>query len=137
MTGVVKRVLLASVILLVAFGVTFALTRDGDDAGGKGGGPTTVVRRDGAAVTEADNGGEVTVPPNQPFVLHLKGSADAPWGLPRAQADTLALVGSSQELDGSLTATFLPLETTPGVVVSAPRSGAITEGFQVTIRVEG
>ena len=124
-----KRVLLALLIVAVAVGVTVALTR-GDKAGKE---PTG---RAGAAVTEADKGGEVTVPLQEPFVLDLKGSPDAPWGLPASQADTLALVGSSQELDGSVKATFLPLEVTPGVVVSAQRGGTSTERFEVTIRVQ-
>jgi hypothetical protein len=137
-SGVTKRVLFGSLVVLVAFGAAFVLTRDGDDGGGKATtSRTSVVRRAGAAVTEADNGGQVTVAPNAPFVLDLKGSPDAPWGLPEVQADTLALVGSSQELDGSVKATFLPLELTPGVVVSAQRSGATTERFEVTIRVGG
>jgi hypothetical protein len=136
--GVKVRMLFASLIVLIAFGVTFVLTRDGEHEGGKGGAPTTVVRRDGAAVTEDDNGREVTVPPNEPFVVDLQGSPDAPWGLPVSQAvGTLALVGSSQELDGSVRATFVPLDVTPGVVVSAQRTGKSSERFEVTIRVVG
>ena len=136
--GAKVRVLLASIIVVAAFGVTFAMTHDlGGGDGDKGTVPTTVVRRAGAAVTESDNGGEVTVPPNQPFVVDLKGSPDAPWGLPEPQAESLALVGSSQEVDGSVKVTLLPLEITPGVVVSAERTGAVTERFEVTIRVEG
>ncbi len=139
--GAVRRVVLAGLVVVVMAGAALAVFGLGfgdDDGGGKGTtSRTSVVRRAGAAVTEADNGGEVTVPPNVPFVLDLKGSPDAPWGLPAAQADTLALVGSSQELDGSVKATFLPLELTPGVVVSARRTGATTERFEVTIRVGG
>ncbi len=94
----------------------------------------TVPRRN-AAVTEANNGGEVTVPPDKPFVLNLRGTPDAPWNLPRAHADTLAMIGSSLELDGSVSVTFVPVEVSPGVQVTAERGGATPERFEVTIRV--
>jgi len=90
-----------------------------------------------AAVTEANNGGEVTVPLNQPFVVNLKGSPAAPWGLPRSEADSLALTRSAEELDGSATATFVPQKVAPAIVVRAERGGTSPETFTVTIRVVG
>ncbi len=131
---------------MVAFGVV------GDEGGGGAGGSVTVAPPAAAAptvvtqavngqevtvVTEADNGHEVTVAADRPFVVTLQGSAVAPWGLPWASGEDLALVQSSQEVDGSASATFVPLESTPGVAVRAERSGTSTEQFEVTVRVVG
>jgi len=104
-------------------------------------------RRRNAAVTEADNGSEVTVPVGKPFVVDLKGSEDASWSLPSAVDASLALVSSSQDLDGSSSATFLPQKATPAALVIAERTLPCpvpgetcprrTERFEVTIRVVG
>ncbi len=113
-----------TLVVVVGYAV-YALVID-DDGG----------RRRDAAVTEADNGGEVVVPPNEPFVLDLQGSPDAPWSLPQANAGSLAVVNSRVEPDGSVTVTYIPLEVTAGVVVSAERTtGGTPERFEVTIRV--
>ena len=89
--AIVGRVLLALVIIAVAVAGVVLLDVGGDDKDGGGSGTsTTVVRRGGAAVTEADNNGEVTVTLNQPFVVNLKGSPEAPWGLPHAESESLA-----------------------------------------------
>ncbi|MEA2972082.1 MAG: hypothetical protein QOG82_540 [Actinomycetota bacterium] len=131
------RVLLGLVIVAVVVAGVSLLDIGDDDTGGGSATSSTVVRRGGAAVTEADNGGEVTVPLNQPFVVNLKGSPAAPWGLPHAESESLALVKTSEELDGSVTATFVPQRLAPGVVVRAERGGPSPETFAVTIRVVG
>ena len=139
MRAIVGRVLLALFIVAVAVAGVLLLDIGGDDDKDDGGSATstTVVRRGGAAVTEADNGGEVTVPLNQPFIVNLKGSPAAPWALPQSESESLALITSSEELDGSVTATFVPQRLAPGVVVRAERGGPSPETFSVTIRVVG
>ena len=47
------------------------------------------------------------------------------------------MVTTSEELDGSVTATFVPQRLAPGVVVRAERGGTSPETFAVTIRVVG
>ncbi|MEA2932128.1 MAG: hypothetical protein QOI56_913 [Actinomycetota bacterium] len=100
-------------------------------------------RRKQAAVTEADNGREVEVPASKPFIVDLKGSEDAPWSLPEGTPDVLARVSSSQDLDGSAAATFMPLDDVPAIItadrVPACRAAETpcdtpAERFQVTVR---
>jgi hypothetical protein len=135
-----RRVVLALCgAALVAAAVVAVLVFDfGDDGSGD--------RPREAAVTEADNGGEVSVAANQPFVVDLRGSEDAPWGLPEATADSLARVSTSQAVDGSASATFIPLEAVPEATITAERRPFCltdvpcdrpSERFQVTIRVVG
>lgn len=126
-----RALVVAGIVALVAAAVVVAVAIL-FDFGGKG---PTGPRRGGAAATEADNGGEVSVTLGQPFRIALKGSPDAPWAVPVAQSDSLAPAGSQEELDGSVSVTFVPLETSPGVLVTAERTGAKAEHFEVTVRV--
>jgi len=133
--------LLATCVVLLGAGIAAVVAFDfGDDDG-----PRDSARRRAAAVTEADNGGEVTVAPTEPFIIDLAGSAEAPWGLPMANTAALARVSTSQDPDGSAAATFRPLEIVPGATITAERVPACrtaetpcetpTERFVVTIRV--
>ncbi len=138
-----KGVLAAAVVALLAGGTAAVFVVGGDD----GGAGDQAARRRGAAVTEANNGGEITVAPSKPFIIDLKGSVEAPWGLPEAGTAALARVSSSQDPDGSAAATFLPLEIVPGARIVAervpacraasPPCDAPTERFEVTVRVAG
>jgi hypothetical protein len=137
-----RTLLVVGILVLLAAAVAVVLLVDFD----KKVGPNDA-RRKAAAVTEADNGRTVTVAPGKPFIVDLKGSEDAPWGLPQSVNESLAIVSSSQDLDGSSAATFLPQERTPAAIVTAERivpcatggdpCPATTERFEVTIRVEG
>jgi len=136
--GIVLRIVLAlAIVAVVVAGVSLLGIGDDDKGGGPAPASTVAPRREGAAVTEAYNNGEVTVALDQPFVVNLKGSPDAPWGLPHSEAESLAVVTSSEELDGSVTATFVPQKVAPGLVLRAERSGTSPETFAVTIRVVG
>jgi len=107
----------------------------------------TAARRRAAAVTEADNGDEITVAPSQTFIVDLEGSPEAAWTLPQATTEALARVSTSQDLDGSAAATFLPLEVVSEATITAervpscrkasPACNAPSERFEVTIRVAG
>ena len=136
--GVHARIVLALLIVVLSVGVVKALGIGGDIRGG-GGSAAATTRTDrpldSPMVTEADNNGEVTVPPNQPFVVRLQGSPAAPWARPHAEAETLALVTSREELDGSVLAIFVAQEVAPAIVVRADRGGTSTDTFAVTIRV--
>lgn len=135
-------VLVVNLLVLVGAVVTVFVV-DFDDGDG---GSQTARRRD-AAVLDTDNGGEVSVPVGKPFVIDLEGSEDAPWSLPLASGTSLAVVSSSLDLDGSASATFVPLEVSPGVKLVAERTPACrtasdpcdtpSERFEVTIRVVG
>ncbi len=136
-----RGVLAVGVVAVVVVVAAVVLFDRGDDDGGD----SPAARRKKATVTEANNGGEVTVAPGKPFILDLKGSPDAPWGLPEASSPDLARVQTSQDLDGSAAATFTAVEATPRVIVTAqrvPRCRTASppceqpvERFEVTIRV--
>ncbi len=115
--GVLARVVLALLIVVLSVAAWSRLLGiGGDDRGGGGSAAADHPdgqAPDGAVVTEADNNGEVTVPLNQPFVVNLKGSPAPRGACPHAEAESLALVTSSEELDGSVTATFVPQEVAP------------------------
>ncbi len=138
--AVVVAVLLVAALVALLLGV---FDGDGLSADEK----AAARRRKEAAVTEANNGGEVGVTVNKPFILDLKGSPDAPWGLPEATSEALARVSTSLDANGSSAATFNPLEVTPGVTITAervptcraatPACDLPTEHFEVTIRVTG
>jgi hypothetical protein len=143
------RTLAALLAVTAAVLVVAIIVAMGGDSGGND--PSVeeqaAARRQAATVTEANNGGDVTVAPAKPFIVDLEGSADAPWGVPRANTADLALVSSSQDPDGSAAATFLPLEVAPGATITAervptcrlasPACDTPTETFTVTIRVGG
>jgi hypothetical protein len=131
--GVLARIVLALLIVVLSIAVVKVLGVGDDDEGGGSPAPSGA----GAVVTTAYNNGEVTVALNQPFVVNLKGSPAAPWGLPHAESESLAVVTSSEELDGSVSITFVPQRPAPGVVVRAERGGTSPETFAVTIRVVG
>jgi len=139
--GTALALLVVNLLILVGAVVTVFVVDFDDD------GESQTARRRDAAVLDTDNRGEVSVPVGKPFVVDLKGSEDAPWSLPLASGTSLAIVSSSLDLDGSASATFVPLEVTPGVKLVAERTPACrtasdpcdtpSERFEVTIRVVG
>ncbi len=128
-----KRLLVTVLVLVTAAVASVAfLTRETDDEAA-----STRPGREPAAATQADNGGVVSVPVGKPFVVVLQGTAAEPWEVPWSTDVSMARVASSQELDGSATATFVPVEVTPGVPVVAQRAGPTGERFEVTVQVVG